>query len=191
LEGTVLEPMIEMMGSLVAQYHDDFFSPQVREILGDDLANELAMLSMDERIEKFDPDRIKVRASGITSLINRQEEISKIMGFIQAIGQFGQELPLIMQGLDMQFFFKGIFQRLVRSFGWNEAELLRPAQPQPIVPAGGAGPAGPVPASPPGAAPMPGQPAPPAAMAGPNQMTQLMGAAAAGGMPPNGRVNPR
>src|SRR2546425_5983813 len=49
LEGSVLEPLVEMMGSLVAQYHDDFSSPQVREILGDDLANELSLLSWEDR----------------------------------------------------------------------------------------------------------------------------------------------
>lgn len=196
LENTVLEPFVEMMAFNCVQYHDDFLSEEVVEILGPDASLQLQLMSYEERISTIDPSKMKVKATGVTALLNRQEEAQKVAEFVQGLGQFGQLLPMIMQGFDQQYFFQGLFQKWTQAFGWNPADLFRPPSPEQIAQqqaaaAGGAGPAGSEPAGPPGAAPQPGQPAPPGAAAGPAQLQHITNAIQGGGLPPNGQVNTR
>jgi hypothetical protein len=180
LEGTVLEPMLEQMAALVVQYHDDFMDPKVAEILGDDLMVQLMLASAEAREDIFDPQHLRVRASGITSLLNRGEEIQKIMTIMQGLGQFGPGMQIIMSEIDVPYFFRGLFQRLVRAHGWNEKDLIRPAATPPMAPVqpgqpmAGGGPELAV-----------GQPAPPPVAQTQAQIAQIRGAIAGGGLPPS------
>jgi len=183
LEGTVLEPMLEQLAYLVVQYHDDFMDPKVAEILGHDLMLQMMVSSVEERPGLFDPGHLRVRASGITSLLSRTEEIQRILGLMQTLGQFGPGLQAIFQRFDLAYFFEGLFKRLVRAYGWNEADLLRPATtPPPEAPAGPPPPRE-------GVAPQPGEPTPPPVAQTQAQIEQIRQAVGGGGLPPNGEVN--
>jgi len=192
LEGSVLEPMLERVGALIVDFHEDFTSDKVWEILGPDLAMELMISAPDMRAKKFEANNMRVRASGITSLLNREQEIQKIGALLQNLGQFGEMLPLMLSDIDTGFFFKNIFKRMIRAFGWNEKDLIRPkteeqkAAEAAAQVAGGGTTAPAAGGAPPAATP--GAPLPPAVSQTMGQMDQLIAAAAGGGFPPNPMV---
>lgn len=191
LEGTVLEPLLEQMASLIVEHHDNFLTPKMVEILGFERAAELAMIGPDGRLDKFDPTAIRVRASGLTALLNRTEELQKIGSLMQNLGQFGQMLPLMLADIDAGFFFKNVFRRMVRAFGWNENDLIKEkteaekAAEQAAAAAAAAGPSGPAGTSPPGASPQPNQPAAPGAGQIPGQIAAIQQRISGGGVAPS------
>ena len=177
LEGSVLEPALGILASLISQYHDDFTSPEITEMMGPELAADLAIASYEQRSKLFDIKNLKTRVRGLSSLLSRTEEVQKLMNMMGALGQFGEFLPIMFQDLDMPYFFKGVWMRLVRSFGWNEKDFLRKKSPEQITQeqaaaaanaAPGAGTTPAEPGGPPNASPQPGQGAPP-------QTAQVMG----------------
>lgn len=180
LEGTLLEPVLDQLSYLVVQYHDDFVDPKVAEILGPDLMTQMMVATAQERWDLFDPSALRVRVSGVTALLSRTEEIQRIGSLLMNLSQFGPALPVVMQSIDVPYFFKGLFRKLVRAHGWNESDLIREPGPGQELPA----------AAPPARGPEPveGQPAPPSTEQVGAQVEQIRSAVSGGGLPPNGMV---
>ena len=189
LEGSVLEPLLEQLGHLITAYHEDFASEKVVEILGDELAMELMLSDIDARQAKLQPHKLRVRASGLTSLLNRTEELQKINTMLGTLGQFGPMLPMMMGNIDAPHFFQSIFRRWVRAFGWNEKDHIREKSQEELAAeataaagAGGAGAPG-AGGSPPAA--QPGQAAPPALAQTQGQMGMIQQVISGGGVAPS------
>jgi hypothetical protein len=188
LEGTVLEPMLEQLAALILDYHDDFSSEEIIEVLGEEEAMRLFLMGPIDRRSRIPLNKMRVRASGVTALLSRTEELQKIMTLMQSLGQFGPALSMIFQDIDVPFFFKNLFRRMIRAYGWDEEEFIRPAAaPAPPATAPGGG----VPPQPGGGGgggvpPQPGQPAPPPLVQTARQIEQIRSQLAGGGLPPSG-----
>jgi len=173
LENSVLEPTLEQLAYLVVEYHEDFIDPRVAEILGTDL---MIQMLVADRGELFEPQNLRVRASGITALLSRSEEIQRIMGLLQVLGQFGPVLPVLAKSIDLPHFFEQMFRRMVRAYGWPVEDLVRPpAEPVQI----DAGP--PEPRV--GMEPQEGAPAPPVPGQRETQLDEMVRRVQAGGLP--------
>lgn len=187
LEGNVLEPMLEQLAALIVQHHDEFLSDEIVEILGPEMAVELSVASAGERASRFEQDRIRVRASGISSLLNRTEEIQKINTLLQSLGQLGEMIPVMLQDIDVPYFFKNLFMRLVRAYGWNEKDFIRKKteQEKAAEVAAATAPTAAAGASPPGPANQPGEAVPPTLLQTVAQMRNIRETVGGGGIAPS------
>lgn len=187
IEGTVLEPMLEQIAHLIVEFHGDFADLEIQKILGPERAIELMLAAPEQRADKFRPNDLRVRADGISSLINRTQEIEKVNALLQSIGQLGPMAEVMLSDIDIPFFFKNLFRRMVRAYGWNEKDLIREktaeekaaeaAAAQSQQPAAGA--------APPGAGVQPGSAAPPALLQTAGQIGAIQSAIAGGGVAPS------
>jgi hypothetical protein len=187
IEGTVLEPMLEQIAHLIVEFHEDFTDPATAKILGPELSIEMMLAAPDQRLEKFRPDDIRVRADGISSLINRTQEIEKVNALLQSIGQLGPMAGAMLADIDVPYFFKNLFRRMVRAYGWNEKDLIREKSEEEKAAEAAAAQA-PQPgavAAPPGASAQPGQPVPPALLQTAGQMGAIENTIAGGGVAPS------
>ncbi len=181
LERSFLEPTLEQLAYLVLDYHENWLSDETLEVLGEQAVLDLMALDPQSIRRRLDPSKIKFRASGVSALLSRTEEIQKIMSLLQAMGQFGPGLNFIMQKIDVPHFFRELFRRLVRAYGWDEADLIREMEETSAPPPADTG--GAPTSSPPG--PQPGQPAPPSLLQVPTQMEAIRQVVSGGGVAPS------
>ncbi len=112
-----LARMAEMARDLIAQYQPPrtYMTPLFRDLLGEPAARALYSMSDADRYA-FLCTRHSVRGRGVAAIFTRQEELSRVLQFLQ----LAEMAPEIRQLVDMP----ELIRKAIQSFGWEPEDIL-------------------------------------------------------------------
>ena len=110
IEVDFIEPILERAWNVIMQNANDLDSDEVKAILGEPRAMELASMSPEDRFAETSQGN-KFRVFGVTQTLNKQKDFRKLTSLLQTIGSS----EVLLEGFMKKFSFEKLLQEIVRS----------------------------------------------------------------------------
>lgn len=94
IERELIEPALDLTLELITQYFDDFWNPEIMDLLGSD-ALILQMAQNDQERQVLLGGNFKCRSRAITGILKKTEKLQKMKILFEEIKEFPEVLPLI------------------------------------------------------------------------------------------------
>ncbi len=111
LESEWMEPMLDLVWMSIVQHVGDFLAPELVNVLGQEQALVLQAMTREERIAVLGM-RGRFRVHGLSSILSRVKDFTKLVTLIQTVGQTPILTKKFMEKFDMGEFLEEIVTAL-------------------------------------------------------------------------------